>query len=100
MEYLVRYHYEKGIFYSTILTISLFLGTRRDPSAFEFSTTAPAILSVTETPELVAMVSTTRLGIQRSKGYIDTYVPGTLLSDYRSERNLKLTPTILMVATD
>jgi hypothetical protein len=76
----------KAPFYSTILTFSSYLGTRQDPLAFEYPSTAPAVLSaasatVSETQESTAistLISTTRLGIQRSEGTVDTYVPGTL----------------------
>lgn len=62
------------------------LGTQRDPSAFEYPSTAPAILSTTvtisrepqESTAVLVLLSTTRLGLQRSEGTVDTYIPGTL----------------------
>jgi len=63
-----------------------YLGTRRDPLAFEYLSTALATLATTsaafsepqESAAISALMSTTGLGLQRSEGTVDTYVPGTL----------------------
>jgi hypothetical protein len=66
------------------------LGTRREPSLFEFTSTAPAVLTTVQpTPTLVPAAktavenfmesfSTTQLGFQRTIGVKDTYIPGTV----------------------
>jgi hypothetical protein len=60
------------------------LGTRRDPSLFEFSSTAPAVLGSiqlatnTAVGNFTTLLSTTQLGFQRSIGVEDTYIPGTV----------------------
>ena len=67
------------------------LGTRREPSLFEFTSTAPAVLTTVQpTPTLVPAAktavenfmesfSTTQLGFQRTIGVKDTYIPRTVL---------------------
>jgi hypothetical protein len=62
-------------------------GTRRDPSLFEFTSTAPAVLTgappvgLAERPAVtgfLASTSTTQLGLQRTTGQEDNYIPGTV----------------------
>lgn len=60
------------------------LGTRRDLSLFEFTSTAPAVLGSiqptvnTAVDSFIASLSTTQLGFQRSISVEDTYIPGTM----------------------
>jgi hypothetical protein len=70
-----------------ILYFLIHLGTRRDPSQFEFTSTAPAVLTTAQPaqptrPAAVAScmksLSTTQLGFQRTISAEDTYVPGTV----------------------
>jgi hypothetical protein len=80
-----------------ILWFSYVLGTRRDPSAFEYSSTAPAVLSAPaflleheESKAISALLSTTQLGLQRSEGTVDTYVSGTLLERLYKQAQLNV----------
>jgi hypothetical protein len=54
------------------------LGTHRDLSLFEFTSTAPAILGSIAVDNVMSSLSTTQLGFQRSIGVEDTYIPGTV----------------------
>jgi hypothetical protein len=73
-----------------ILHFSTTVGTGRELSLFEFSSTAPAVLASTQpisvpTPAVqtaidnfIASLSTTQIGLQRTIGIEDTYIPGTV----------------------
>ena len=77
--------------YSINLTLFDDLGTRREPSQFEFTSTAPAILTTiqsepalnlalrTAVDSFMESLSTTQLGFQRTLSVKDTYVLGTVL---------------------
>jgi hypothetical protein len=64
------------------------LGTRREPSLFEFTSTAPAVLIAaqpaaqlavcTVAGNFLASISSTQLGFQRTVSVKDTYIPGTV----------------------
>ena len=70
-------------------------GTRRDPSLFEFASTAPAVFTALTAVQLpsrpvaqlaerpaafgfLASLSTTQLGFERTTGQKDTYIPGAV----------------------
>jgi hypothetical protein len=73
-----------------ILQFSTTVGTGRELSLFEFSSTAPAVLASAQpisapTPAVqtavdnfMASLSTTQIGLQRTIGTEDTYIPGTV----------------------
>jgi hypothetical protein len=67
-----------------ILHFLIYLGTRQNPSLFEFTSTAPAVLRSgppamqTAVDNFVALLSITQLGFERTVGVDDTYIPGTV----------------------
>jgi hypothetical protein len=75
------------LYYSTNLALFDDLGTCQEPSQFEFTSTAPAVLTTaqlalavwTAVANFMESLSTTQLGFQRTIGTKDTYVPGTVL---------------------
>jgi hypothetical protein len=78
------------LLYSINLILFDNLGTRREPSQFEFTSIAPAILTTvqskpaldpalrTAVDSFMGSLSATQLGFQRTLGVKDTYVPGTV----------------------
>lgn len=82
----------RGFICSTVLTFFLYLGTRRNPSAFKYSSTNLAALSTAstiflepqESAAISALMSTIRLGLLRSDSSIDTYVPCNSSSTFPS----------------
>jgi hypothetical protein len=83
-----------------ILHFLIYLSTRRNPSLFEFTSTAPAVLGSsplavlrsgppavlgsgppamqTAVDDFMALLSTTQLGFERTVGVDDTYIPRTV----------------------
>lgn len=63
----------------------IYIGTRRNPLLFEFTSTAPTVLGSRPSPSIqtavddfMDLLSTTQLGFQRTIGVKDIYIPGTV----------------------